>query len=78
MWNIYIYMGVSKNSWYPQIIHFGVPLFLETPIYMYIYIYVYIYISYMYLSTFNGGVSKWLKMEAITFCLDYNVVTLDY
>ena len=44
---IYIYMGVSKNRGTPKssiligfsiifTIHFGVPLFLETPIYTYI------------------------------------------
>ena len=49
---IYIYMDVSENSGTPKssiligfsiINHpFGVPLFLETPIYIYIYIYTYI------------------------------------
>lgn len=37
------------------------------------------YVEHMiYVAKYNGGVSKWLKMEAITFCLAYNVVTLDY
>lgn len=36
------------------------------------------YVEHMiYVAKYNGGVSKWLKMEAITFCLAYNVVTLD-
>ena len=48
IYDIYIYMGVSKNRGFPPkssiligfsiifTIHFGVPLFLETPIYTYI------------------------------------------
>ena len=69
--------GVSENSGTPKSsIQIGFSIinhpFWGTPIFGNTHIY------HMYLYTYDGGVSKWLKMEAITFCLAYNVVTLDY